>query len=70
MRITPNLTLSAEHRRDLTADGGTLKTGFGIRYLDECFDLLAGYERSFTRDRDIEPSTSFILRVRLRHLGD
>lgn len=60
---------TAQTRRDLTDDGGTIRTTFGLEYLDECigFDLI--FDRNFTRDRDVEPSTSVKFRVRLRHLG-
>ncbi|MCZ6764525.1 MAG: LPS assembly protein LptD, partial [Alphaproteobacteria bacterium] len=62
-------TLSANHRRDLTSDGRALETGFGLRYTDECIDIAVAYEEKFTRDRDVEPTKNFLLRVRLLRLG-
>jgi len=60
---------TAESRRDLRDDGQQIRSGVGIQYLDECigFSLIA--ERSFTRDRDVEPSTSIKFRFLLQNLG-
>jgi len=69
IRFAENWTFSANHRRDLTSDGGAIETGFGLRYGDECIDIAVAYEEKFTRDRDVEPSKNFLLRVRLRRLG-
>lgn len=57
-------------RRDLTEGGATLSTGFGLIYEDECFFLSADFRRSFTRDREIEPSDTVLFRVVFKHLGE
>ncbi len=68
-KITPNWTLTAYDQIDLTDDGGTIKYGGTLTYLDECIEVSFGMERRFTQDRDIQPSTDFNFRVVLRGLG-
>ena len=67
--ITRNIAVTAETRHDLTEDGGQLESGLGLEYADECVILLLEFERDLTRDRDVEPSTSFGFRIVLRNLG-
>ncbi len=50
---------------DLTSGGGGLRREASLIYEDECFYIEAGIRRKFARDRDIKPSTSFTVRVRL-----
>ena len=69
LRLDENWTFVARHQRDLTAEGGSLFTGFGLNYEDECVFLTARFDRNFTRNRDIEASTNFTIRVRLKNLG-
>lgn len=57
--------LFAGARRDIEADQ-MLDTEYGIGYDDECLGLSLSYRRKFTRDRDVPPSTSIILRVKLK----
>ncbi|MFT3808995.1 MAG: hypothetical protein QM698_03690 [Micropepsaceae bacterium] len=47
-----------------------IESRFGVAYEDECSFFEFGFRRRFTRDRDAEPSTTFILSVRLKALGD
>ena len=68
-RITPYWTATAKSRHDLTEGGGTLKYGFGMTYQDECLTFLVDFERNFTSDRDVQPSTSISFRVKLKHIG-
>ena len=67
--ITSYWAATAQTRRDLTADGGTLDYGFGLIYQDECLLFTVDYERNFTRDRDLPPSTTVSFRVKLRNIG-
>jgi LPS-assembly protein len=67
--LTDVWRIQASYRRDLGADGGPLSARGALIYEDECFLLSGEFNRDFTRDRDIKPSTSFHLRVRLLHLG-
>ena len=68
-RFAEHWRLSAQHQRDLGEDGGSLLSGFGIGYEDECLTLDFTVNRNFTRDRDIEDTTNFSVQVRLRNLG-
>jgi LPS-assembly protein len=52
-------------RRDLLA-GKMLDTELGLGYEDECLGVSIAYRRKFTTDRDLPPSTSFILRFNLK----
>lgn len=56
-------------RRDLADDGRQIRTGFGVRYEDECVVFEASLDRDYTRDRDVEPSTSLNFRVILVNLN-
>jgi len=60
---------TAHSRRDLTGGGRQIRAGAGIEYLDECIGFRLTYDRDFTRDRDVEPSTSINFRVVLKQLG-
>jgi len=52
-------------RRDLLA-AQTLDNEFGLGYEDECLGISVGYHRKYTTDRDLPPSTSYILRIKLK----
>ncbi len=52
-------------RRDLKAEQ-TLDNEFGIGYEDECLGVSVAYRRKYTTDRDLPPSTSIVLRVKLK----
>jgi LPS-assembly protein len=56
-------------RRDLEGSQ-MIESRFGVAYEDECSFFEFGFRRRFTRDRDAEPSTTFILSVRLKALGE
>lgn len=56
--------LFAAARRDL-ANSQMLDDEFGIGYDDECLKISLSYRRQYTRDRDIAPSTSILLRFKL-----
>lgn len=63
-------SVTGRTRRDLTeANGGTINYGVGLIYEDECFSTFIEFEREFTSDRDIEPSTSVSFRIRLKNLS-
>ena len=68
LAITDQWSLFAGTRRDLKQNQQTVANA-GFRYSDECFDLYGNFTRSLIRDRDIEPSSSFILRVELQNLN-
>jgi LPS-assembly protein len=52
-------------RRDMIAEQ-TLDNEFGVGYEDECFGISVAYRRKYTSDRDLPPSTSVILRLKLK----
>lgn len=56
-------------RRDLEGSQ-MIESRFAVAYEDECSYFEFGFRRRFTRDRDAEPATTFILSVRLKALGD
>jgi hypothetical protein len=56
--------VEARHTRDLQDDGSLLNFG-GLRYTDECFDIMLFAERSFTVNRDIQPATIIGVRFRI-----
>jgi LPS-assembly protein len=68
-RLGENWSAQASWRRDLGDGGGNISAAFGLLYEDECIRFSAGVRRNFTRDRDVEPSTSINIRVSLKHLG-
>ncbi len=63
-------SVTGRTRRDLTEErGGTINYGLGLIYEDECFTTFIEFEREFTSDRDVEPSTSVSVRIRLKNLS-
>ncbi len=68
-RFTRNWGVTASTRRDLAENRGTIASGFGLDYIDECLEFTTRFERSFTSDRDVRPSTGISFRVKLKHLG-
>ncbi|MCP5432549.1 MAG: LPS-assembly protein LptD [Alphaproteobacteria bacterium] len=69
LRITDGWTFLAGARRDLESDK-MITTNAGLTYENECVALELAYHRRFTRDRDFEPSTSVVLRLALKTLGN
>lgn len=57
------------HQRDLTEDGGSLLSGLGLIYRDECVLIRTYLNRYFTQNADLKPTTNFIVRITLRNLG-
>jgi len=58
-----------DSRRDLQNGGNQIRTGAGLQYLDECIGFDLTVKRDFTRDRDVESSTSINFRFVLQNLG-
>jgi len=67
--FTDTWRIQAAHLRDLSDDGGALSTRLALIYQDECIIISNEFTRIYTNDRDIKPSTSFHIRVRLKNLG-
>ncbi|OUR76655.1 hypothetical protein A9Q83_13880 [Alphaproteobacteria bacterium 46_93_T64] len=53
------------YRRDLENNGSSIEGVFGFEYLDECFGFALEATKKFTRDRDVEPSTTIGFKIRL-----
>ncbi len=68
-RLTNTWSLQGYTRRDLGDDGGLISAAGGLLYEDECFRLSTLFGRDYTRDRDIEPSTFFTVRVYLASIN-
>lgn len=62
-------TIYGGMRRDLTLDQ-MIATNMGLLYRNECFNLILQSMRTYTRDRDVEPNTSFTLRIGFKNLGE
>ncbi|MDZ4869670.1 MAG: LPS-assembly protein LptD [Alphaproteobacteria bacterium] len=60
-----NIWLRGSGRRDLAGDE-MIESKFGISYEDDCAEFGIDFRRRFTRDRDIEPSSSFLFTFRLK----
>jgi LPS-assembly protein len=69
LTLSDNWAFQAGARRDLE-DSEMIQSFAGLIYEDECTEIELSYRRRFTRDRDIEPSTAVMLRVRLTSLGN
>lgn len=68
-KLTKSWSLSGYYRYDLSGDGGPIESGGALRYDNECLALVFELDKSFTRDRDYEGGTSFMLKVILKTLG-
>ncbi|MBL9097880.1 MAG: LPS-assembly protein LptD [Alphaproteobacteria bacterium] len=60
-----NIWLRGSGRRDLAGDE-MIESKFGISYEDDCAEFGVDFRRRFTRDRDIEPASSFLFTFRLK----
>ena len=63
-----NWTFSSGMRRDVE-DNTSIDWRAGVSYEDECIVINTGVSRSFTRDRDIQPDTVWLLSVILKQAG-
>ena len=67
--LTKSWTLSLDHRRDLTGNGGSLNSGSSLIYEDECLLFRLRANRRFTVDRDVESETTVLFSIQFKHLG-
>ncbi len=56
-------------RRNFTTNS-FVSTGSGVVFKNECFNIGLDAVRLYTRDRDVEPTTQFMLRVAFKNLGE
>lgn len=67
LALDQNWSIMAGARRDLENNKMINALG-GLQYQDECFTLFANFARNFIIDRDVQPGTSFVLRLQLKNL--
>lgn len=68
MELGPEWSFDAFHRRDL-GENQSINMGAGLTYQNECILFATEIRRDFTRDRDLEPSTSINFIIKFRNLG-
>lgn len=69
VKLAPEWRVYGNARRDILNDAMVSAAG-GVIYENECFSLLTQLQRTYTRDRDIEPSTEVSLRVGFKNFGE
>jgi LPS-assembly protein len=62
-------TADAVIQEDLTGNG-TIAEGLGFTYQDECFIFDIRLERTFTEDRDLQPTDTIFFKLIFKHLGE
>lgn len=67
--ITNNWTVFGGTIQDLSRGADPIEWEAGLVYKNECLELGVTVRERFTRDRDIEPGTQVIFRIRLLNLG-
>ncbi|MEC7464865.1 MAG: LPS assembly protein LptD [Pseudomonadota bacterium] len=68
--ITDQWEIGVNTRRDLTSGGGSRLHGAFLSYEDECFVFRTDFSRTFTRDRDVGPTDTVLVRFVLKTLGE
>lgn len=69
IRLTRHWTLFGNVIEDLTIGADPIEYGVGLLYSDECLEFSLQLRETFTEDRDVEPGTSLLFRLKLRNLG-
>ncbi len=67
-RVTPEWKIGASTLRDLETSE-SLRHQFFIEYVCDCFTARADFRRTFTQDRDVQPSDSIFIRLIFKTLG-
>lgn len=71
-KINDQWSIGGNARRGLGQNpesAGLISTGAGLYFQNECLGLATLFNREYTRDRDIEPSTSVILQLMMKNLN-
>lgn len=70
-RLTGTWTrrLSGANTVSLIENAGPVEYSVGIEYENECIQLGLRLRETFTRDRDVEPGTTILFRLKLTNLG-
>lgn len=61
--------LSGADTLSLVEESGPVQYSVGVEYKNECIELGLRLRETFTRDRDVEPGTSIMFRLKLTNLG-
>jgi LPS-assembly protein len=69
-RFSQHWTISAGHRQNLGANGGSIRTDIGISYEDECVVIGLDLANDNTQDRDFKKGIAVLLRLNLKTIGD
>ena len=69
LKIWRNWSFEGEARRDIQNDQ-MITSGAALIYSNDCIEIQFAYRRKFTEDREIRPSSSFNIRVRLKTFGE
>jgi LPS-assembly protein len=69
LQLTDDLAVAAQTRRDLDENRPVANT-FGLIYSDECFLVVAGLEKSFTKQGEVDEPLTFTVRIGLKTLGE
>jgi LPS-assembly protein len=69
LKLWENWYFEASARRDLVRNK-MISSGGGLVFSNECAEVAFQYKRRFTRDRELQPSSSFTVRIRLKTFGE
>ncbi len=69
LRVSDEWRIYGNARRDIM-NNAMVSAANGVIYENECFSFLTQLQRTYTRDRDIEPSTEVSLRVGFKNFGE
>jgi len=67
-QITDSWDATIAARNDIE-ENRWLSYGLGLRYRDECIELMTSVERKTFRDEEVDPDTTFLLSVTFKNLG-
>ncbi|MCI5049257.1 MAG: LPS assembly protein LptD [Rickettsiales bacterium] len=68
LALSDEWSINGSMRRDLLTES-MIYAGGGLTYQNDCFMLQTGVNRSYIRDRDVEPDTNFTVRVAFKNLN-
>jgi len=61
--------LTGAVKNDIPEGQGNIEYSIGVAYQNECIEVGVTLRETYTRDRDIEPGTSILFRLKLTNLG-
>lgn len=69
LNLTDHWRISGLTIQNLTDGRATIQYGGELMYRDECLELAVEVRENFTIDRDFDPGTAILFRIKLRNLG-